>query len=98
MRSRRCRHEWVEATRHGGGAGLTLPAARAAAVPELLYTGTAQSSGVFLEKTPPFTELKRAHELWNRSGRVRVQNRFNLIHYDSSRSGRKGCMLILPEE
>src|ERR1039458_367053 len=24
-------------------------------------------SGVFLEKTPPFTELRRAREFWNRS-------------------------------
>jgi uncharacterized protein len=37
------------------------------AVPELLYTEAAQSSGVSLKKTPSFIELKRAHELWNRS-------------------------------
>ena len=24
-------------------------------------------SGIFLKKMPPFTTLKRAHELWNRS-------------------------------
>jgi hypothetical protein len=42
----------------------------------LLYTGTAQSSGIFLKKTPPFTGLKRAHELWNRSsqgGAMKIQ-------------------------
>jgi hypothetical protein len=48
---------------------------RATAVSELLYAEAAQSSGVFLKpgspaarplgwkKTPPFIELKRAHEL-----------------------------------
>jgi hypothetical protein len=33
------------------------------AVSELLYAEAAQSSGVSLKKTPPFIELKRAHEL-----------------------------------
>jgi hypothetical protein len=42
-------------------------AAGTTAVPEWLCAEAAQSSGVFLKKTPPFIELKRAHELWNRS-------------------------------
>jgi hypothetical protein len=39
------------------------PCAGLTAVSELLYAEAAQSSGVFLKKTPPFIELKRAHEL-----------------------------------
>ena len=39
----------------------------ATAVPELLYSGAWTPSGVFLEKTPSFTDLRGAREFWNRS-------------------------------
>jgi recombination protein RecA len=65
----RCRNGAAPAPAPAAGAAKSLPdkARPATAVPELRYTGAAQSSGVFLKKTPPFTELKSAHELWNRS-------------------------------
>jgi hypothetical protein len=37
--------------------------AETTAVSKLLYAEAAHSSGVSLKKTPPFIELKRAHEL-----------------------------------
>ncbi len=37
------------------------------AVPELLYPESTLPSGIFLKKMPPFTNLKRAPKLWNRS-------------------------------
>ncbi len=37
------------------------------AVPESLYLGAGTPSGVFLKKTPPFTELCGARKFWNRS-------------------------------
>jgi hypothetical protein len=40
---------------------------RRTAVPELLYPEACMPSGVFLKKTPPFTELRGAREFWNRS-------------------------------
>ncbi len=37
------------------------------AVPELPYPESTLPSGIFLKKMPPFTNLNRARELWNRS-------------------------------
>ncbi len=43
------------------------PRPAATAVPELLYPESTPPSGIFLKKMPHFTNLKMAHELWNRS-------------------------------
>ncbi len=42
------------------------------AVPQLLYPEDAMPGDIFLKKTPPRTELTRAHELWNRFSRLAI--------------------------
>ncbi len=65
------RGEWRAAsyslTASGAEIELETPAGAATAVPELLYPESTPPSGIFLEKMPPFTNLKMAPELWNRS-------------------------------
>ncbi len=49
-----------------GLGGKLLYAGEPTAVPELLSPESTPPSGILLKKTPPFTNLKTAHDIWNR--------------------------------